>query len=416
MFDDPNITRAAFELCVARLYGGGPPLHIEPSLIPSLSEPLTPGYPAGPKATPLPGGHHPATPRLLLSLIATAVYLSLPAVASQALAAVLGSVGPRTVVRYLNFACGKGIGSAGEDEPEAAVGLENLAKPIPRASSPTLGSPAVMATPPIAGSPPVAIMPLPNESEHGSYSVMDVDHMDFQKEGAADTEDEHSSHHERDDEPSYEYGAVSSKIGEAVACWLARWGGDLLAHEQKAFSSGASAVATAPGPSKRRATVPSQPKFAGMDIVSPQSLPKIWSRSGLSAKWASALLSSDLLFVRGERERYDLAKAVVELRRQEGILPEEEEEWTNLFSCGIYYSNMVRYPSLLCSQSKLIGLAAHGGHVLHLARCFSVGAKSFCTALSCPSFSLGPVIAAAPNHGPSNHRVTRVTTRLTCTT
>jgi hypothetical protein len=49
-----------------------------------------------------------------------------------------------------------------------------------------------------------------------------------------------------------------------------------------------------------------------------------------------------LFFVKGERERYDLAKAVVELRRNEGILEEEEAEWTKMFLEGIYYANMVR--------------------------------------------------------------------------
>jgi hypothetical protein len=49
-----------------------------------------------------------------------------------------------------------------------------------------------------------------------------------------------------------------------------------------------------------------------------------------------------LLFVKGERERYDLAKAVVELRRSEGILKEEEGEWAKMFLDGIYYANMVR--------------------------------------------------------------------------
>jgi hypothetical protein len=49
-----------------------------------------------------------------------------------------------------------------------------------------------------------------------------------------------------------------------------------------------------------------------------------------------------LLFVKSERERYDLAKAVVELRRSEGILEEEEVEWARLFTEGIYYANMVR--------------------------------------------------------------------------
>jgi hypothetical protein len=47
------------------------------------------------------------------------------------------------------------------------------------------------------------------------------------------------------------------------------------------------------------------------------------------------------LFVRGECERYELARRVIELRRHGGILQEEEAEWLKAFECGIYYENMV---------------------------------------------------------------------------
>jgi len=59
------------------------------------------------------------------------------------------------------------------------------------------------------------------------------------------------------------------------------------------------------------------------------------------AKWIRAVISSDSLFIGCERDRYDLAKAVVEMRRREGIVEEEEEEWTKMFTEGIYYPNMV---------------------------------------------------------------------------
>jgi hypothetical protein len=49
-----------------------------------------------------------------------------------------------------------------------------------------------------------------------------------------------------------------------------------------------------------------------------------------------------LLFIKSERERHDLAKAVVELRRNEGLLEDEEVEWMKMFTEGIYYANMVR--------------------------------------------------------------------------
>ena len=78
--------------------------------------------------------------------------------------------------------------------------------------------------------------------------------------------------------------------------------------------------------------------------VSPDysAVPVIWDRGGLSVEWICALASADTLFVRGERERYDFARAVVELRRRHGILQEEEDAWTKLFEEGIHYCHMVR--------------------------------------------------------------------------
>lgn len=313
-------------------------MHIEPALIPTLSKPLTPGFPFDLNPTLVPVDHHPASPRLLLSLIATAVYLSLPAVASQALAAVLGSVGPRTVVRYLNFACGKGIGSADDDEPEAAVGMERVAQSVN-------DKPQAAASPPVADFPAVAITPLHEDIAKSPITPLENSH--FQKEGPGDSgsDADEETDENGDHELFFDYGAVSNKIGEAAACWLARWGADIFSYEGRTNGGLLVSGQSEPGPSKRRATVNSRPSFS--DTASEPSVrsPKIWSRGGLSAKWASAVLSSDLLFVRGERERYDLAKSVVELRRKDGLLPDEEAEWSNLFKHGIYYTNMVSSPN-----------------------------------------------------------------------
>lgn len=127
-FDDANITRSAFEICIARLYGGGPPLHISPDIIPSTTHPLTPSFPEGIKFDDTPPGHQPATPRFLLSLLATAIYLSIPTVASQALESILKIIGPHTVMSCLNFALGKPIDTfESSGQPRAAVGLEQVA-------------------------------------------------------------------------------------------------------------------------------------------------------------------------------------------------------------------------------------------------------------------------------------------------
>ena len=73
-----------------------------------------------------------------------------------------------------------------------------------------------------------------------------------------------------------------------------------------------------------------------------QIIPVIWRRGGLDARWVRGVLSSDWLFVAGEKERYDMARSVVDMHRAEGISLEEELEFDHLFAQGIYYANMVR--------------------------------------------------------------------------
>ncbi|KZT67680.1 hypothetical protein DAEQUDRAFT_672979 [Daedalea quercina L-15889] len=342
VLDDPNITRAG-EACIARLYGGGPPLHLSPDLVPTPSQPLTPAFnlPSSSSSSssiptpsfspsPTPSGHQPATPRFLLSLLATASFLGMPAAAAHALQLILASVGPYTAVRYLNFAVGKGIGPAdevwaGAGEDSAAVGLEGVAE--------------VTITGALADPHPSSPEPSPAfKKEAPSSPRSDSSSMDLAP-ASPTPEPPHPP------EPQYYYGAVSDKVGEAAACWLARWGADILAEGKEK------------GARKRGLTAP--PRF-----VSPEgagrgkervggadgaeraaegqgAVPVVWRRGDLSARWVRGLLSSDALFVRGERERYDMAKAVVELRR--GVPPDEqaeEREWEELFRTGIYYENM----------------------------------------------------------------------------
>ncbi|KAF7310477.1 BTB domain-containing protein [Mycena chlorophos] len=282
VFDDTNITRAveAFEVCISRLYGGGPPLHVSPHLIPSTSHPLTPQFPFRSSFdSTTPSGHHPATPRFLLSLLATSVYLSLPTVAAQALTLVLSTMGPSTVLSYLDFALGKPITAPDPrlNEPEAAVGLEKVAQ--------------------IVQDDMVSL------SGTSLYSTISEDPRRF-------------SH----------YGAISDKIGEAAACWLARWAPDMLALEERKAGVSASSI-------RRRAKSDATlPNFS--------NIPTIWDRGGLSVPWICALISSDTLFVSDERGRYDFARAVVELRRRKGLVEDEEVAWKTLFEDGIYYCNM----------------------------------------------------------------------------
>lgn len=76
----------------------------------------------------------------------------------------------------------------------------------------------------------------------------------------------------------------------------------------------------------------------------------IWARGGLSSDWVSALVSADTLFVKGEREQYDFACSVVELRRRGGILETEEQVWNKMFEQGIYYANMTTEDLMSISQ------------------------------------------------------------------
>ncbi|KAI0327323.1 hypothetical protein GY45DRAFT_1347855 [Cubamyces sp. BRFM 1775] len=386
VFDDLNITRA---VCIARLYGGGPPLWISPSMIPTPTCPLTPPFASGgPDYTPqqpggafpssldissspdLPPGHHPATPRFLLSLLATATFLSIPSVASQALSAILRTVGPHTVVRYLNFAIGRGIGPPGdigvesdeyEREDGPAIGLEQVAELIKEEDASFDSSVDVTprdTTPVGSGSPSVK-----EEPKHSRIC------------GSQDTDSDTDSEYHGDDdenpksesmEPCYYYGAVSDKVGEAAACWLTRWGIDMLRYEEQAMASEAGAVSKA-GPSswvpaahyvslnsERPGSAPPEMRGSRMGASSYSRLgraevavPVIWRRGGLSARWVRGILSSDALFVRGEKERYEVVRSVVEMRRAartKGVPGESEEveeaEFERLFREGIYYANL----------------------------------------------------------------------------
>lgn len=330
-------------ICIARLYGGGPPLHIPPSLIPTASQPLTPSFPLSSAAFPTetPSGHHLATPRFLLSLLATSIYLSIPALASQALSSILKTLGPYTVLQYLDFALGRPVGPLDPSlgEPEAAVGLEAVARLIKDDDAPakslstTLESKSEDEFLDMTKEDPTVQDCLSPASSDGSSLSCDDD-------GGHDT---HSKVDPGRLEPSFHYGAISDRIGEAASSWLARWGRDILAYEDNPelgrYDLG--------GASRRRRaqTLPSSDATRPgiLDSERPH-IPVIWRRGGLSAQWVRALVSSDSLFVKGERERYNFARSVVELRRKEGVQASEEKEWNEMFERGIYYINMVGFP------------------------------------------------------------------------
>lgn len=374
-------------------------------MIPTATHPLTPPFSTGhpishsesstifppsldiSSAPTLPPEHHPASPRFLLSLLATAVYLSIPSVASQALSAIVRTVGPHTVIRYLNFAIGHGIGPVhdpGTDnegidhESEAATGLDEVAELIndDEASSSyesieSIEVPADLLRKREEGASASAYRPGTRQRAASKHSRIGGEAPD------SDTDSEHDAGVDRDaaekgpearektetrrPEPHYYYGALSDKVGEAAACWLSRWAIDMLRYEEQAEKDATSRdVIWSPAPydaqcaNERPGSAPPDmagPRFggkrkssSGITVVAPV----IWRWGGLSARWVRGLLSSDALFVRGEKERYEMGRSVVEMRRaairtgDSGLSEEEEAEFEKLFSGGVYYANMVR--------------------------------------------------------------------------
>lgn len=271
------------------------------------------------------------------------------------MASILNTIGPYTVNRYLNFALGLGIGEPDAGEPEAAVGLEEVAElfrdeeSIPEVDESLAETPRALST----INPMESIKDSPPENDLGHAGELDVrkeapseaDSSTFSVCSLARSEHEHH----------FFYGVVSDKIGEAAACWLARWGIDILHHELQCTGRELpdSAVPSQPSGSRKRASTVPGPFTNGafsvrvgtMKATTSQAVkhhvPLIWRRGGLTARWVRGLLSSDMVFVGGEKERYDTARRIVELRRSEGVIDEEEAEYDILFTMGIYYANMV---------------------------------------------------------------------------
>jgi hypothetical protein len=428
-FDDPNITRPAFEYCIATLYGAAPTLVLPSWCCPTPEAPLTTQFQVNrsSQSTKSPSfsststsegqfnrAQHPATPRFLLSLIASATYLGIPSVASQAVTLVLCSITPYTVSQYLRFSLGSGIVGAHEAqdrqegqhshwdwELEGPVwGMEGLSKEC-------------------------------NSNNSSVESILDrAGAMSMQADEEEDEEGKAGNDHSRTSSPSFRgikessaesflpsfmsekenifshqgrfyYGAPSDKIGEVCACWLLRWGADvLLAEEQMQVDEDAQDcplyISTFTLP---RGVLPMSQSFTPGNDSSfniTQSLaaphPTVWCHpklGGIPAAWVRTIISSDSFWIRSEWDRYDMARRVVAMRRghrddfveaDENVVEaqddslegetsqdtaserhgkssksttgdseaslhgsvdeEDEEEYAQLFSQGIYYTHM----------------------------------------------------------------------------
>ncbi|OCF45359.1 hypothetical protein I317_00882 [Kwoniella heveanensis CBS 569] len=300
-FDDPNITRAAFEICLSRLYSPYPHLLFPTDLLPTAKQPLTmsfpnidiPDFPSLQTSTP--PNEYLTTPRLLLSLLATTTYLGLGALMREVLAMTLRTVSPVTVGRYLGFAMGDGIGEEewhGQTE-EGIKSLSNVAKIIQTDSSPRNSTDSETKVSEVSTPIRQCVAPIPHiELPSRSNSIRSTMTSDPFAIGPGLL-------------PHF-YGVLGNKIGEACGCWMARWGVDLL---------------------KAETEVPS-PSY------------KIWAHRGLPSQFIRAVLSSDYFFVRDEMERYRVARKVMDLQEGWEEWEEEEREVQKVFADGIHYCHM----------------------------------------------------------------------------
>jgi hypothetical protein len=287
---------------------------------------------------------------MLLSLLATTIYVGHASLMREVLSMILRTVGPLTIGRYLAFAVGEGLGEEEWDgqHHEGAKGLQKVARPILRKEGHIIEEIDLSLEPQT---------PVRSNHRDSTDSDIKVDDDDSKVGGSAPVvtvtrsisdastttlrarrvfemsklglEDESSS---AEAYLPHFYGFASNKIGEACVCWLARWGVDILAAE------------------------------LGVLIDSELSF-RIWAHRGLPGRFVKALISSDSFFVKDEMERYRVAREVLDLRRKgweaemdsrgdisvsyetEGGMEEWDEdeiELAKVFADGIYYSHMVR--------------------------------------------------------------------------
>lgn len=350
-FDDPNITRPAFEYCLATLYGAAPTLVLPSWCCPSPEFPLTAHFQLGHSARSptftstspierIEGAQHPATPRFLLSLIATATYLGIPSVASQAVTLILCSITPYTVSQYLRFSLGLGILGAQEAKERhetdhshwdwelegPAWSLESLSRECKTTTSSSF-SPLVKCTEGMS----LHDDEEDDEGKAGSdRSPSSSPSTRRPKEGIAESflpsllseKNNLLSHQGR-----FYYGAQSDKIGEACSCWLLRWGADVLvAEEQMQFDEDGqeipSYVDTFTLPRNVLPMSPlltSQGYYTNVENALAAPHPTVWCHpkvGGIPAVWARTIISSDSFWTRCEWDRYDVARRVVAMRRE----------------------------------------------------------------------------------------------------
>ncbi|CDS00050.1 hypothetical protein [Sporisorium scitamineum] len=396
-FDDPNISRAAFEYSIARLYGDGPKL-----VLPFWSTPSS-DHPFSPALTMRLSQHndlqlrnllidkrsHPATPRFLLSLLATSIYLNIPSVTAQALTLVLCSLTPFTVTQYLRFAIGYGIEGtdlhrSASDQMlhdldewdwelegpartlEEIARLDPLSSSSPRAQSNTrFSSRATAASDEFAAnfsSKLRVASSSPGSRRESATSAAPPVHAGGRDEkrsakktaGFSESEPAGLAMHAVDSiSPEYQYGLTADKIGEACVCWFSRWGLDIFELECSMERERIVEIETWIRMCRedrdfgRLALLRDRLHTGDVDLLHTSMLPRgrmpdaeermpsprlrVWSYPSMPSSWVRAIISSDGFFVPSELHRYEFAKKVVEFRRKQkaliNVLDRMIQEW-----------------------------------------------------------------------------------------
>lgn len=152
---------------------------------------------------------------------------------------------------------------------------------------------------------------------------------------SSDTPDLSTTGHDTEDDNGIFVGPEGERVGEACACWLAKWGSDILRAEEWIAGGHGNAESFFYDDERPPAAV------EGNADLRPPTL-RVWSslEGGLSSRWVRGIISSDAFFIAasggtpesdatgvghsglgsdGEFERYLFAKRVVQLRRGEKV-------------------------------------------------------------------------------------------------
>jgi hypothetical protein len=373
-------------ISLSRLYSSHPRLLFPIALLPTPSHPLTPVFPSLIPLSSIADASVPltttTTPQQLLSLLATTIYLGHTPLMREVLSAILRTVGPGTIGRYVGFALGDGCGP---DDDSVGQGLEGVARPLPK----TMCAEEEPEEPEEEGEEDQSIYrqsSIHRDSTDSTDSKAEEDckvgslpQASFVQLATSTSEVTAGGVHrtisnastirayppglgmsrpadivlpqsvQTSEQPHtalpHFYGFASDKIGEACACWLSRWGMDILAAELT------------------------------LEDDSGGERYRVFQHRGIPASFLRGLLSSDSLWVKGEMERYAAAREILKMRRrgweaewelshrdsddeedEEGWeeWDEDEEQLGKVFAEGIYYSHMVSLPKLDEQKKKLI--------------------------------------------------------------